>query len=222
MIETSTKVAMALAAGLLSLSGAANAQWGHANSTPAYPGAVRGAGQTASQPAWHTQPARATAQTQYTQPLRGGLTVVPQGGYFDPGYAASERRQHLGTDYRAASGTPVFAIAGGQVQHNTTSQTNPYNSQVTVRQTDSTQTVYGHIYSTTTPGQTLSQGQYMGYVQGPNPAQPNYAPHLHLGNNTQLQDIQGGWGRAPITTTPQQARASGWNDPDARLNGTRR
>jgi murein DD-endopeptidase MepM/ murein hydrolase activator NlpD len=139
----------------------------------------------------------------------------------NPAYAQSENRQHLGTDYRAASGTPVYAAATGRVQYNTTSLNNPYNSQVTVQQTSGSQFVYGHIYSTTTPGSNVRQGNYIGYVQPANPSQPAYNPHLHVGINGQGNAGQSGWGRAPATTTPAQARQNGWVDANGVFHSAR-
>jgi murein DD-endopeptidase MepM/ murein hydrolase activator NlpD len=145
------KFALALTLSLCIFS-SAQAQWGYANSTPQLPGNVRAYPAPGYQQPQFTRPATAP---QYTQPLHGQMQVVPQGGYLNPAYAQSENRQHLGTDYRAASGTPVFAAATGRVQYNTTNLNNPYNSQVTVRQPSGNQVVYGHIYSTSTPGSNV-------------------------------------------------------------------
>jgi murein DD-endopeptidase MepM/ murein hydrolase activator NlpD len=202
----------------LSIMGSASAQWGYANSTPQLPGNGRSYPAPVYQQA---PPALVSHAPQYTPPLRGQLSVVPQGGYFNPGYAQSENRQHLGTDYRAASGTPVYAAANGRVQYNTTNLNNPYNSQVTV-QTDSSQVVYGHVYSTTTPGQVVQRGQYIGYVQPGNPAQPAYSPHLHVGINSQGNAGTTGWGRAPVATTAQQAQQRGWIDANGVFHATQR
>jgi murein DD-endopeptidase MepM/ murein hydrolase activator NlpD len=202
------KLALAVASSFCFL-GSAPAQTGHANSTPAFSRNYR------SLPApVNPQPniARPAPGPQYAPPLRGQMTVVPQGDYYNPAYAQSEKRQHLGTDDTAASGTPVYAAATGRVQRNTTSLSNPYNSQVTVQQPGGRQVVYGHVYSTSTTGQVVQQGQYIGYVQPANSSQPGYNPHLHLGVNTQGNAGQSGWGRAPVTMTQQQAQQSGWED----------
>lgn len=98
---------------------------------------------------------------------------------------------------------------------------NPYNSQVTV-QAGSGQVVYGHVYSTTTPGQLIQQGQYIGYVQPRNPSQPAYSPHLHVGINNQGNAGTTGWGRAPVTTTAQQAQQRGWIDANGIFHATQR
>lgn len=192
--------------------GSAQAQWGYANSTPQLSGRIRNHQVSAN----HHLPANRLAPApQYAPPLRGQMSVVPQGGFMNPGYAQSENRQHLGTDYTAASGTPVYAAASGRVQYNSAALGNPYNSQVTVQQPGGAQVVYGHVYSTSTPGQVVQQGQYLGYVQPATPKQPGYHPHLHVGINHQGNANQNAWGRAPVSMTPQQAQQSGWIDANS-------
>lgn len=156
---------------------------------------------------WQSTPAPA-----YAAPLPQAYSQ-PSYGYYDPRYRQQENRQHLGVDYGAASGTPVYSRTDGRILSNNTRLNNPAESRVFVQQNGtSTQSVYGHIFSTTTPNMNVHRGEYIGQVidQGRN-------SHLHYGVNTQQIPVRAangwGWGRSPATSTPQQAAQRGWVNP---------
>ncbi len=84
----------------------------------------------------------------------------PSYGYFDPTYKKDENRQHLGVDYPAPKGSPVYSTIDGRVISNNTASVDPTQSRVIIQQNGtSLQTVTGHINSTTTPGMPIRSGQ---------------------------------------------------------------
>lgn len=95
---------------------------------------------------------------------------LPQ-GRFTSGYGwrrhpvLGKRKFHNGVDFSAPQGTPVMATADGVVtiadQHRT------YGKRVVLAHAANTETVYAHLHgfaAAVRPGQTVRQGQIIGYV----------------------------------------------------------
>lgn len=84
-------------------------------------------------------------------------------------------KAHNGTDYRAATGTPVVAAGNGKVTHSTY---NKYNGNyVFIQHGDGIVTKYLHFSKRAVKkGQRVKQGQVIGYVGSTGLSQ---APHLH-------------------------------------------
>ena len=84
-------------------------------------------------------------------------------------------KAHNGTDYRAATGTPVVAAGNGKVTHSTY---NKYNGNyVFIQHGDGIVTKYLHFSKRAVKkGQRVKQGQVIGYVGSTGMSQ---APHLH-------------------------------------------
>ena len=76
-----------------------------------------------------------------------------------------KNKPHLGTDYAAPTGTPIYSTANGVVTHAKYSKYN--GNYVKVKHNDTYTTQYLHmskIASGITPGTSVSQGQVIGYV----------------------------------------------------------
>lgn len=86
-------------------------------------------------------------------------------------------RAHQGTDYAAASGTPVMAAGNGTVVQ--AGRSGGYGNLIELRHTNGITTRYGHLRSFAggiRPGARVSQGQVIGYVGSTGLAT---GPHLH-------------------------------------------
>ncbi|RYG94317.1 MAG: M23 family metallopeptidase, partial [Alphaproteobacteria bacterium] len=132
--------------------------------------------------------------------------------FFDPGYAATEARQHLGTDFAAPAGTMVLSPVSGRIVINRSDAADVMAAYVVVRAPDGVEHVLGHIMSPQGEGTTIKAGQQIGTVRQW-PGQPGRS-HLHWGMNRLgvVQAMAGGWGwgRAPVSATRAQASARGW------------
>lgn len=155
-----------------------------------------------------------------TQPLKGEMKIVNEGKFLDPNYKKDLGKQHLGTDYKAGAGTSVYATRPGTVVENINSK-NPFNADVIVQNPDGSREVYGHVKSDLKAGTQIKQGQQVGTIRNPDPNFPQYAPHLHYGENTKgivdnpkIPNPSGwGWGQAPSKTQPSDIKKEGWIDP---------
>ena len=156
-----------------------------------------------------------------TPPLRGGMVVVNEGHFLDPlynnGVAKKEDwRQHLGTDYFAAGGTPVYATRSGDVEENKNPE-DPMQARVIVQHPDRSRAVYGHVFSKLEEGTRVMQGEVVGHVRDSN-AKYNFSSHLHYGENVQgnvgenRNPTDWGWGRAPYNTAATTILQGGWID----------
>ena len=135
-------------------------------------------------------------------------------GFFDPGYPPSQSRQHLGTDFVAPAGTPVFAPIGGKILRNRTDAPDVMEAYLVIRAPDGVEHVLGHIASPLKEGATVKAGEQVGTIRSWL-REPGRS-HVHWGVNRLgiVQAMTGGWGwgRAPVSTTRAQAQARGWVD----------
>lgn len=86
-------------------------------------------------------------------------------------------RAHLGTDYAAVSGTPIYATADGVVRR--TGRWGGYGLVVTIEHAKDIETRYAHmsrVASGITPGTRVTQGQTIGFVGMTGLAT---GPHVH-------------------------------------------
>lgn len=119
------------------------------------------------------------------QSLKDGLLREPlRFTYISSGFSSNRldpvlhyRRPHLGVDYAAPTGTPVKAAGDGVVVE--TGYKGGYGKTIVLKHDDKYTTLYGHLSkyaSNLREGQTVQQGQIIGYV-----GQTGFAtgPHLH-------------------------------------------
>ncbi|WP_309147118.1 M23 family metallopeptidase [Curtobacterium sp. MCPF17_047] len=105
--------------------------------------------------------------------------TIPSAGNFGgrnvAGCAACSTR-HQGTDFAAATGTPVFAVMSGTVV--SAGVLGGYGNQVLLRHPDGTETRYGHLSVIgVRPGQSVSVGERLGAVGSTG---VSTGPHLHF------------------------------------------
>lgn len=135
-------------------------------------------------------------------------------GYFDANYPPSQNRQHLGTDFTAPVGTPVYSPVDGIVVTNGTGAANVMEAYLVIRASNGNEHVLGHIASTLRAGSAVRVGQQVGTVRGW-PGEPGRS-HVHWGINrlgiAQAMTGGWGWGRAPVSATRSEAQARGWVD----------
>ena len=116
-----------------------------------------------------------------SQPASGGVVCpLPNGSSFIDtwGYARAAGRTHKGTDMIASKGSTIVAMVGGSIRMNWHSLG---GRQVYVYGTDGVTYYYAHLSgypSGLSSGQTVSQGQVIGYVGSTGNATTNV---LHLG-----------------------------------------
>jgi murein DD-endopeptidase MepM/ murein hydrolase activator NlpD len=110
-----------------------------------------------------------------------------------------EVRPHYGVDYRAATGTPIYAAASGSVERSYTSTS--YGETVIIRHNDGGATLYAHLQRRDVgDGDTIAAGQLIGTA---NSTGLSSGPHLHL----------------EYVPNGEIIRARGRIDPDACVNG---
>jgi murein DD-endopeptidase MepM/ murein hydrolase activator NlpD len=87
------------------------------------------------------------------------------------------RRPHLGTDYAAATGTPVWSVGEGRVTHR--GWLGGLGKTVKVRHANGFESTYGHLsrYPNLRIGQRVRQKQVIGYVGSTG---LSTGPHLHF------------------------------------------
>ncbi|PZE38720.1 hypothetical protein DEJ31_04700 [Curtobacterium sp. MCPF17_031] len=105
--------------------------------------------------------------------------TIPSAGNFGgrnvAGCVACSTR-HQGTDFAAATGTPVFAVMSGTVV--SAGVLGGYGNQVLLRHPDGTETRYGHLSVIgVRPGQSVSVGEHLGAVGSTG---VSTGPHLHF------------------------------------------
>lgn len=109
----------------------------------------------------------------YPLPSRVAVTC-PYGYRYHPiyGYYA----MHYGVDLGASAGTPIYAIKDGTVTTATYGTANGYY--VAINHGDGSSSIYAHMTNyTVSAGQTVSQGEVIGYVGSTGWAT---GPHLHF------------------------------------------
>ena len=92
----------------------------------------------------------------------------------DPIYKT--RKSHMGLDFAAPSGTPIYATADGIVKFSGFSP-NGYGNHVVINHGFGYETLYGHMVRVSaTQGQQVKRGQVIGYVGSTG---KSTGPHLH-------------------------------------------
>lgn len=156
------------------------------------------------------------------QPLKQAMVLVSKGQFFDKKYNNNVEKsywaQHLGTDFKADSGTSVFATKSGKIQE-IIGTTDPFNAAVIVESSDGFRQVYGHVRPSVDifKDKPIEKGDLIGYIREEISGSP-YRQHLHYGENikgsvgTEKNPPKWGWGRAPFSTTCDEAVNAGWVD----------
>jgi murein DD-endopeptidase MepM/ murein hydrolase activator NlpD len=111
------------------------------------------------------------------QPISNkNLTRIASGfGYrIDPIY--KDRRAHMGMDFTAPHGTPIYATADGVVS-DAGFNTGGFGNRVVINHGNSYQTLYGHMYRIKARvGQRVKRGEVIGYVGNTGKSS---GPHCH-------------------------------------------
>lgn len=111
------------------------------------------------------------------QPISNkNLTRIASGfGYrIDPIY--KDRRAHLGMDFTAPHGTPIYATADGVVT-DAGFNTGGFGNRVVINHGNSYETLYGHMYRIKARvGQRVKRGEVIGYVGNTGKSS---GPHCH-------------------------------------------
>lgn len=117
------------------------------------------------------------AATPAIQPVSNkNLNRIASGfGYrIDPIY--KERRAHLGLDFTAPQGTPIYATADGVVS-DAGFNTGGYGNRVVIRHGYGYETLYGHMYRIKARvGESVKRGEVIGYVGNTG---KSTGPHCH-------------------------------------------
>jgi murein DD-endopeptidase MepM/ murein hydrolase activator NlpD len=143
----------------------------------------------------------------FMSPYYNTKTCKPNG----PPEAASNLREHLGTDFRAAADTKVVSpVSGVIVMSRASAGTDPFAAYIVIKDSlTNEEHVLGHVVSSLAVNTRVTRGQQVAIVanQGDN-------SHLHWGFNVTgvapALSATWGWGRAPYRTTRDQAVAKGW------------
>lgn len=117
-----------------------------------------------------------TTSSGFLFPLPAGSSVItsPYGFRYHP--IDGQYRFHNGVDLGAAAGTPIYATKSGTVT--TATYASGYGNYVTINHGDGFSSLYGHMtYYTVSYGQTVSQGEIIGYVGSTGYSTGN---HLHF------------------------------------------
>jgi murein DD-endopeptidase MepM/ murein hydrolase activator NlpD len=104
------------------------------------------------------------------------LTRIASGfGYrIDPIY--KDRRAHMGMDFTAPQGTPIYATADGVVK-DAGFNTGGFGNRVVINHGNSYETLYGHMYRIKARvGQRVKRGEVIGYVGNTGKSS---GPHCH-------------------------------------------
>lgn len=111
------------------------------------------------------------------QPISNkNLTRIASGyGYrIDPIY--KDRRAHMGMDFTAPQGTPIYATADGVVK-DAGFNTGGFGNRVVINHGNSYETLYGHMYRIKARvGQKVKRGEVIGYVGNTGKSS---GPHCH-------------------------------------------
>ena len=139
----------------------------------------------------------------------GGTPKGSSANWMDKGDVwSSTGGQHLGTDYPALEGTPVFAKGDGVVSNESVSS--DYGNAVLVTHGDGYQTLYAHLKSkSVSPGDQVRKDQPIGKVGKSGNAT---GPHLHYevrkGKNNPVDPSAYGDGTSPLTQSLMGAQIS--------------
>lgn len=136
----------------------------------------------------------------------GGTPKGSSANWMDKGDLwSSTGGQHLGTDYPAMEGTPVFAKGDGVVSNESISS--DYGNAVLITHNDGYQTLYAHLKSKdVSPGDMVRKDQPIGKVGKTGNAT---GPHLHYevrsGKNHPVDPSSYGDGTSPLERTTMGA-----------------
>ncbi|MCP1504350.1 hypothetical protein J2Y89_003094 [Curtobacterium herbarum] len=110
------------------------------------------------------------------RPVAGTIPSAGNFGGRNVAGCAACSTSHQGTDFAAASGTPVVAVMSGTVE--SAGVFGGYGNQVLLRHPDGTETRYGHLSVIgVRPGQTVGVGERIGAVGSTG---VSTGPHLHF------------------------------------------
>jgi murein DD-endopeptidase MepM/ murein hydrolase activator NlpD len=118
-----------------------------------------------------------------TSKLISGYSGPDLAGYYMKPFIGGHKTQgihgHNGVDYGMPVGSPLYAAAQGTaIIAKNSGYNGGYGDYVVIQHPNGTQTVYGHMSSVTvSPGQTLVQGQLIGYSGNTG---KSTGPHLHF------------------------------------------
>lgn len=111
-----------------------------------------------------------------TCPVSGGCEVTSPYNKARKHPVTGETRPHYGVDYRAPTGTPLVAAAGGTVERSYTSSS--FGETIVLRHDDGGATLYAHLQQRNVQvGDVVGQGQGIGTA---NNTGLSSGPHLHL------------------------------------------
>ena len=112
----------------------------------------------------------------WTSPVTGYTLTSPFGMRLHP--VLKVNRMHNGIDMACAQGTPIYATRAGTVTR-TAYQAGGAGNYVSINHLDGFASIYMHMtHYVVTQGQTVSQGQLIGYVGSTG---ISTGPHLHFG-----------------------------------------
>lgn len=148
-------------------------------------------------------------------------------GYFDPTYPTpKDPAQHLGVDIDLKAGDVVLSPVDGVVFANNTVGYSADVAHLIIK--DNATGVFhvlGHISSNLKQKTTVSRGAAVGTVMIWIDEKGHDNSHLHWGANIHGIDATAagkwGWGRAPNSATPAQAKERGWVDVTPYLSRAR-
>jgi Peptidase family M23 len=148
-------------------------------------------------------------------------------GFFDPRYpTAKDQAQHLGVDIDLDAGDTVFSPVDGIVIANNTAGYSADAAHLIIK--DNGTGIYhvlGHISSNLASQTQVSRGAPVGKVMIWIDADGHDNSHVHWGANSKGISAKAvdkwGWGRAPGSATPAQAKDRGWVDVTPYISRTR-
>jgi murein DD-endopeptidase MepM/ murein hydrolase activator NlpD len=165
---------------------------------------------------WDQKPINFNQQIQY--PLREFVRLQPFANK-SPSFGG---KHHTADDARGEGGTPVYAIADGQVSYS--GRMGGYGWLITIDHPDSIYSLYGHLSARRDRVRSgpVSRGQVIAYLadddeDGSGGDYPNWGPHLHFSIRAgQRSDYpRSGDGRWMAGYTTAHPSVYGWLAPTA-------
>jgi murein DD-endopeptidase MepM/ murein hydrolase activator NlpD len=131
---------------------------------------------TPTQPQQPTKATTTTVELQYTAPLRRPVVSSPFGMRMHP--IRRVMQNHNGIDFRASTGTPVYAVSCGVV-FNARNESKGYGLVVRIRHENENVSLYAHLSRMDVKnGQRVNKGDVIGLVGSTG---GSTGPHLHFG-----------------------------------------
>ena len=128
-------------------------------------------------------------------PAQGPVFPVP--GYEDQVTVGFGGNGHRGTDIQAPEGTPIYAMAAGEVVEAETESTQSYGKYVKVQCGSDTWYLYAHCSALAVEkGQVVEAGQLLAYVGNTGNTSGNHA-HIEVSVDGALQDPAAFWSADP-------------------------